>query len=94
MYIETSFTKSACFEPSQRTERRTPPSRTPSPHLTVGPGCGKSVPIRREPHTVDEAAVVLQEVGQLSGDRQFRKALYAPCGPQPPCVGMPVHGRL
>lgn len=37
----------------------------PGPHLAIRAGSGKSVPIRRESHTVDKAAVVLQERAQL-----------------------------
>lgn len=40
------------------------PGPSPSPHLAIGAGRGKSVPVGREPHAVDEAAVVLRESGQ------------------------------
>lgn len=40
------------------------PSPSPSPHLAIGAGRGKSVPVGREPHAVDEAAVVLRESRQ------------------------------
>lgn len=35
----------------------------PSSYLAISASCGKSVPIRRESHTVDKAAVVLWEKG-------------------------------
>lgn len=48
----------------------------PSPYLAVSTGRRKSVPVRRESHTIDKAAVVLGESGQLTSDnRKFRKAL-------------------
>ena len=54
----------------------TPHLPGPGPYLAVGAGRGKSVAVGRESHAVDEAAVVLEEKGRLTRDRQFRKALY------------------
>lgn len=78
---ETSFTESVCSqqpEAQEMIEPPPPPSHLtgPRPHLAVGTGCGKSVPVGRESHAVDEAAVVLQETGWLSRDRQLGKALH------------------
>lgn len=46
--------------------RCAPTALGPGPHLAIRAGSGKSVPIRRESHTVDKAAMVLQEKAQLS----------------------------
>lgn len=52
------------------------PSPGPSPHLAIGAGRGKSVPVGREPHAVDEAAVVLRESRQSPpGHRWLRQVL-------------------
>lgn len=74
----TSFTESVCSQQPEAQEVIEPPPHlpVPRPHLAVGTGRGKSVPVGRESHAVDKAAVVLQETGRLSRDRQLGKALH------------------
>lgn len=61
-HAETGFSESvsAVTEDDQRSPPPGPPPR-PGPHLAVSAGRSKSVPVGREAHAVDEAAVVLWE---------------------------------